>query len=362
MAEQLPSVLKRTRYTHFETNELMGVMSALSHNTIATWLIPILKAIEPFCDAKAALTTVGIDPQCVGDADQRVPLAQMQALWELAERVSGDDCIGLESIKHINPTSFHAITYAHHASSSLRESLERLNKFSNVISTAAAVSARDDKEDVVVTLNLVEGAEALSFQAADAFMAIIVLAAKNFLGNVENPIRSAKFKRLRPRDTARHQAIFKCPLSFASDDYEIRIAKSFVDQQVPTGNAELVRINEQVLAEYLSRFNKNDLVAAVYSTLIDLLPEGEPTREKVCEVLGISSRHLHRKLADLGTSYKGILEDTRKRLALQYIEQRSLAITTIAYQLGFLDSSSFARSFKRWTGLSPSDFRKRNSG
>jgi len=340
----------------------MGAMSALPHNTIATWLIPILKAIEPFCDAKTALATVGIDPKCIGDADQRVPLAKMHALWELAEQVSEDDCIGLEATKYINPTSFHAITYAHHASSSLRESLERLNKFSSVISTAAIISARDDNEDVVVTLNLVEGAEALSVQAADAFMAIIVLAAKNLVSSLENPVRSAKFKRLSPRDTARHKAIFKCPLSFACDDYEIRIAKRFVDQPLATGNAELVRINEKVLAEYIARFNKDNLVAVVYSTLIELMPEGEPTREKVCKVLGLSSRNLHRKLADVGTSYKDILEDARKRLALQYIEQRSLAITTIAYQLGFLDSSSFARSFKRWTGLSPSDFRKRTSG
>lgn len=347
-------------YPQEETNELKDTMSVPSHNTIATWVIPILKAIEPFCDAKTALAATGIDSDCIVDANQRVPLEKMHALWDLAERVSDDDCIGLEATKYISPTSFHAITYAHQASSSLRESLERMNKFSNVISTAVTLNAVDDNEDVVVSLTLVEGVGALSIQAMDAFMALLVMAARSLTNSDENPVRSVKFMRLPPLNTTRHEAIFKCPLSFGCNNCEIRIAKSFVDQRVPTGNAELVRINEQVLAEYLSRFDKNDLVAAVYSAIIELMPQGEPTREKVCGVLGTSSRSLHRKLAELDTSFKVVLEDARKRLALQYIEQQNLSITTITYQLGFLDASSFARSFKRWTGFSPSDYRKRN--
>jgi AraC-like DNA-binding protein len=333
-------------------------MSDTSHTTIATWVMPILGAIESFCDASNALKKAGIDAQCIQDSNQRVAVDKMRTLWEVAEQVSGDDCIGLEAIKYISPTSFHAITYAHHASSTMRESLERLQKFSSIISTAVGLDIFDENDEVVVKFRMAQDAMEPSFHAIDAFMALTVEATQTLLNSNENSIRNVKLKRDKPRDSSRHEAIFNCPIQFNSDIYEIRLAKQFVDKVVPTGNAELVRINEQVLAEYLSRFNKSDIVASVYNALIELMPHGEPTREKVAAVLGTSSRSLHRKLNELDTSYKIILDDTRKHLAMQYIKQSDLSITTITYQLGFLDSSSFSRSFKRWTGSSPSEYRK----
>jgi len=335
-------------------------MSETTHTTIATWVMPILSAIEPFCDAKTALEKTGIDANCISDSNQRISVENMRRLWNLAEEVSGDDCIGLEAIKFISPTSFHAITYAHHASSSMRESLERLNKFSSVISTAVSINITDEKDEVVVSWCPVDGINEPVFHAIDAFMALLVISTESFGNNLPTNIRGVKLKRPKPKDTTRHDEIFKCPISFDSGICEIRLAKEFVDTVVPTGNAELVRINEQVLAEYLTRFNKSDIVASVYNALIELMPNGEPTREKVAAVLGTSSRSLHRKLNDLNTSYKVILDDTRKHLAMQYIKQSDLSITTITYQLGFLDSSSFSRSFKRWAGCSPSDYRKKS--
>ncbi len=336
-------------------------MSEIIHTTIATWVMPILAAIKPFSDAPSALEKAGIDASCIQDSNQRVAVDKMRTLWEFAEQVSGDDCIGLEVTKYISPTSFHAITYAHHASSSMRESLERLQKFSSIISTAVNLKIFDEGDEVVVKFHLTTDTPEPSFHAIDAFMALTVEATKTLLNNTDKNICSVKLKRDKPRDASRHEAIFNCPIYFNSDIHEIRLAKQFVDQIVPTGNAELVRINEQVLAEYLSRFNKKDIVASVYNALIELMPNGEPTREKVAAILGTSSRSLHRKLNELDTSYKVILDDTRKHLAMQYIKQSDLSIITISYQLGFLESSSFSRSFKRWTGSSPSDYRKKTN-
>ncbi len=121
-------------------------MSEITHTTIATWVMPILKAIEPFCDNSKALEQVGIDPNSISDSNQRIPLTKMRHLWKLAEDVSGDDCIGLEVIKYISPTSFHAIYNAHHASSSMRESLERLVTFSRIISTATTGAGKKNPD------------------------------------------------------------------------------------------------------------------------------------------------------------------------------------------------------------------------
>lgn len=333
-------------------------MSGNKHTTIATWVMPILRALEPYCDSSVLLEKSGIDGRCIEDANQRIPLEKMTQLWNLAEQVSGDDCIGLEVIKHVTPTSFHALTYAHQASSSMRESLQRITKFSDVVSTAVQLETTETETEVVVTWTVVDKNATPSHHAVDAFMAIIVAAGQQLMSAKRpHPILSVRLTRQQPRDTSRHNALYQCPISYGADHCELRLSREFVDSPVPTGNVELVRINEQVLAEYMARFKKNDIVGSVYNALIELMPLGEPTQEKVAKALGTSSRSLHRKLKELDTSYKTIVEETRKHLAMQYLKQSDLSITSITYQLGFHDASSFSRSFKRWTGLSPSEFR-----
>ncbi len=333
-------------------------MSENVYTTIATWVLPILSALKPYQVGDEILQEVGIDAKYIADANQRIAVEKMTKLWNMAEEVSGDDCIGLEVIKYVNPTSFHALTYANQASSSIRESLIRLVKFSNVVSTAVNIEVIDTADTVVVKLHIASQDFIPSIHAMDAFISLMVKEGREAVHDKQNHLIWAKLMRSPPKDLSRHQTLFDCPIHFNSDHYEICLNKKMVDQVIPTGNAELVRINEQVLAEYLSRFNKNDVVAGVYHALIELMPKGEPSREKVADMLGTTSRSLHRKLNELDTSYKTILDDTRKGLALQYIRQTDISITTITYQLGFLDSSSFSRSFKRWTGQSPSDYRK----
>ena len=72
----------------------------------------------------------------------------------------------------------------------------------------------------------------------------------------------------------------------------------------------------------------------------------------------MSVRTLHRHLQKEGTSYQFLKDEFRKETALAYIKRRELKINTIALLMGFQDSSAFHRSFKKWTGLSPGQYRR----
>jgi AraC-like DNA-binding protein len=71
---------------------------------------------------------------------------------------------------------------------------------------------------------------------------------------------------------------------------------------------------------------------------------------------------LQRALRSEGTSYRDLLEDTRRSLAEQYIAEQNYNLAQIAYLLGFADQSNFTRAFKRWTGMSPSEYRAQGPG
>ena len=83
------------------------------------------------------------------------------------------------------------------------------------------------------------------------------------------------------------------------------------------------------------------------------------TKDMVAERLHISGRHLNRLLAEDGTSFKLLQDTVRRRLAEAALQAADSRMADIAERLGFSDESAFAKAFRRWTGLSPGQFRER---
>ena len=73
--------------------------------------------------------------------------------------------------------------------------------------------------------------------------------------------------------------------------------------------------------------------------------------------LALSTRSLHRKLAELGRTFHDVLSDFRRAEAERLLSQGNASLTDVALRLGFADQSAFSRAFKRWTELSPSEWR-----
>ena len=85
-----------------------------------------------------------------------------------------------------------------------------------------------------------------------------------------------------------------------------------------------------------------------------LLPHGKAQAHTVAKALAVSVRTLSRRLADEGTTYAEIVDQLRRSLALQYLNDPAMSLSQIAWLLGYEGSTSFNHAFKRWTGRSPS--------
>jgi AraC-like DNA-binding protein len=116
--------------------------------------------------------------------------------------------------------------------------------------------------------------------------------------------------------------------------------------------------SDQLMADYLARLDRDDVIAQVRRKLLACFPAGVPTQATVARALGMSSRTLHRRLADAATSFEKLLDDTRRELAVEYLRRSDYSVGEVAYLLGFAETSSFNRAFRRWTGRSPSEFRQ----
>ena len=131
---------------------------------------------------------------------------------------------------------------------------------------------------------------------------------------------------------------------------------------LPAANAELARHNDAVVMALLARMDRDDVIARLRALLVELLPSGECSKETVAARLNMSDRSLQSRLATRGTSYRALLNETRRELAEQYIRQGLHSVSEVTYLLGFADVSSFSRAFRSWEGLSPSEYKDQSLG
>jgi AraC-like DNA-binding protein len=78
----------------------------------------------------------------------------------------------------------------------------------------------------------------------------------------------------------------------------------------------------------------------------------------IAQHLGYAPRTLQRKLEEAGTSYHALLDDMRRELSIYYLREAHIAVSEVAFLLGFSETSAFHRAFRRWMGVSPGEFRR----
>jgi AraC-like DNA-binding protein len=327
--------------------------------TLATWSATIIRALDARgVDGQRVAREAGIDASILQDSGARVPRLALTRLWQLAVEASGDACFGLEVPRHTTQTTFHALGYAVLASATLREAFERMIRYRRIIGDIIEFSLIDHGESCQFVID-VSAPPGVPYEAVDAICATCIRQARLLRGDRRFQPLSLRLQRPEPPDAEPFRQLFRAPVLFSQPVNMLELARRDVDAPLPASNAELARQNDEIVVRYLARLETARVSNRVQQALLDTLPDGAPTKELVARKLAMSPRNLHRHLAEEGTSFKALLNDARVQLARNYIDEGRLSVTEIAFVLGFADTSTFSRAFKRWTGMSPRRFAAR---
>lgn len=328
----------------------------MSASTLGSWGRAVRRALRAAgCDAEALIREAGLDPAALDDPQARYPVAASRRLWALSVAATGDEAFGITAARHAEFTHFHALGVAVMASLSLRDAFERCARYLAVVSDAASLHLEDVPDALVVTIAPAAGEAAPSPEAIDAYATIFMRLSRGLLGRDFNPL-ALRLQRPVPSHPEAWQRMFRCPVHFAAEHNQLILSADRVDRPLESASPELAAANEAIAQRLLAAREQSDWGQRVQRLLAERLPQGDPGEAAIAEALHLSLRSLQRKLAEQGTRYGELLQQTREALARQYLAEGRHSVSEIAYLLGFGDASSFTRAFKRWTGKSPSQW------
>ena len=126
----------------------------------------------------------------------------------------------------------------------------------------------------------------------------------------------------------------------------------------PFLNRLLVQVCEETLAR--QRRAKSSFTTRVENAIAPLLPHGTARAASIAAEFGMSDRTFARRLAEEGHTFSQLLDRLRLELARRYLVDDRLAISKVAWLLGYKEAGAFSHAFRRWTGKSPSELVRGN--
>ncbi|HQR19244.1 MAG TPA: AraC family transcriptional regulator [Burkholderiaceae bacterium] len=165
---------------------------------------------------------------------------------------------------------------------------------------------------------------------------------------------SVHLPRAMPADVAPYTRFFGTSVQFGADHAALHFPDDILAYEPPDANP----VRKAKLERALNEIAREELVPRLRRAIRVMLAFGDTSADSVAARLSMHRRTFDRRLAACGTSYQAVLNDVRYAVARQMLESTSLRLSEIAGALGFAESSSFVRAFGRWSGTTPTGWRR----
>ncbi|MBU0992023.1 MAG: AraC family transcriptional regulator [Proteobacteria bacterium] len=152
---------------------------------------------------------------------------------------------------------------------------------------------------------------------------------------------------------------FHCPVYFNAPRLLFIVDQKYLDYSLPKSDPIMKSIYEKECQELVKKYRNQDTVKDIVKHHIKSTKGEFLDLETISSRLNMSSRTLRRKLTAEKTSYQQIIDDIKKDEAISFLANTSISIEEIAAKIGYSNTANFYHAFKKWTGRTPSEYRKR---
>ena len=297
----------------------------------------------------------GIRETALGDPSFSVSFDVFRALLLDAIVVTREPAFGLFVGQRLQANVHGALGFAALTSPSIREALEVIERFVALRFPILKVSTEARSGGVRVRLH----AGHLLGEVGRPIVEAVVMAIKNVLDTISTG--ACRIDRIDlafddPGYVALARDLFGCDVRYGKKASGFDLDADALAAPLRMADPAAFRDAAFALQRALDRSGDTSLADRVRRLFFDQ-PNGFPSLDVTARVLHLSPRTLHRRLLLEGTSFRALLEEARRSLALEYLSADRLSIEQIAFALGYTDLANFRRAFRRWQRTTPSAFR-----
>ena len=331
-----------------------------SWSVYAAPLIAILQVAEQLGLSKQQLMKeVGIEASELNIPERRFPVNAYFRLYQAASTAAGDPDLGLKVGRLTFLKGLNLQLYLATVCKSFRDYLNLMP--SNVKLRGDIGRVNTHREGDLIELRW----EPLLLETGrKRFVTDEMLAASAGIFNslCVMPVRvmKANFSYSKPQDVSKLEDTFGQNLNFDKPFSSLFFRSEALSYPILQQDYHEGPDQSHPFRDFFENEDPSDqLLFTLKQSIVQYLPEGEVTIDKLATSLHISRRTLQRRLSERETNFLNVLQEVRSRVALRYLSDDRLGITEIAFLLGYADQGSFSSAFKSWHGVSPRSYRRK---
>jgi AraC-like DNA-binding protein len=310
-------------------------------------------------EADRLLAAAGVPADLMDDPSARLSAVQSGSLLYHAMQMSGEPAFGYEVGLHSSLTSHGIMGYGLLSSSTVRQAINLSERYMPARLPMLAMSLSVDGQTAAI--EVVENAPLGPVRQCtiDLFLIGIARIAPILTDRLRQPEELELWFDYPEPD---YHVRFKDRLPtmrFEMGAHQVRFPASDLDLSPETANVVTAAMVEEQCRRELEQLGLDgDLVVQVQAALHET-DGGYPDLDTVADRLHLSSRTFKRKLREHGTSFRRLVDATRRAEAVRLLNTTTLSVSQVAERLGYADASSFTRAFHKWTSTSPGAFRQK---
>lgn len=305
-----------------------------------------------------ALRVLGVTPELLADPAARVPHELALRAWtELPRRVESAT-FGLRAAEMAAEASFDVLDHALSHCSTLRDALFALLRYQRLLHDANDLRLEDAGGGRACLSQRFRVPGDMPDHLSDFIAAQWVLRGARLAGAALH-VERVELTRPLPDDVSEHRRVFQAAIAFGCERNALWLDMASLDAPIARADPSLSAVLRRHADDLLAALPpSNSLATALHRHLLGGLDSGALDVQRAASALGVSTRTLQRKLEDEGTSFKAVLDDARRTLAVSYLRDGSRTVSEVAFLVGFSEVSAFSRAFRRWTGQSAVSYRR----
>lgn len=314
-------------------------------------------ARERGADPQAIIQEVGLPDDVLTGYQGEISFLQMKHLVDVVVKQTGDDGIGIEVGWRLPPTAFGNLGYALLCSETMGDVVELCIRFWHLL--GRALHASFHAENTIHTIDLTPIAplpEPINHLIFESTMASFYRGFQVLTGALQEDIEiwfSTPPPRYENRVIERLGRVsYNMPVN--QFRFSAHLMQTKLSMYNPTGLKFAI---QQCEREESLLDNPNQRIRERVQSGIVFGKHGYPTLQDISEQLNMTARTLRRRLEEEGTNYKIMLEEAKRRDAIQLLADGKMEVQRVASLLGYQDPANFTRAFRQWTGQTPSEYR-----